>query len=68
MALTVVSKISRILRKVLIGYACAIQRREIVSVNILATMRNLSLDVISLVIEMKNEEAKKTTMQEEQVE
>ena len=64
MSLNVVIKIIKIIRKALIGYACAINRKEIVSVNSLATMRNLSLDVISLIVELKNEEAKKT-MEEE---
>jgi len=52
----VVIKISMILRKVLIGYSAAINRKDIVGVNILVGMKHLSLDIISLVLEMKNEE------------
>lgn len=62
MSLNVVNKIIKILRKALIGYACANEHREIVSVNSLVTMRNLSLDVISLIVELKNEEIKKSSM------
>lgn len=52
----VVIKISKILRKVLIGYSAAINRKDIAGVNILVGMKHLSLDIISLVLEMKNEE------------
>ena len=43
------------MRKGLIGYANALQNLEVISANNLVLMRNLSLDVICMVLEIKAE-------------
>lgn len=68
--LQVIAKILKLIRKGLIGYASALQAKEdIISANNLVLMKNLTLDVISMVIEIKKEEnLKNNTMQEEKKE